>query len=666
MAEVKEFQTETKKLLDLMINSIYTHKEIFLRELISNASDAIDKHHYITLTNQDVKPVDYTIVVEADKDNNTLSISDNGIGMTYDEVVSNLGTIAKSGSKEFIDKLEKNKETDIDIIGQFGVGFYSSFMVADSVEVYTRSPLSDKGYVFKSEGLDSYSIDEADCSNGTKIVLHLRKDTEDNKYSDYLDEYTIKRLIRKYSDYVRYPIKTWVTKVDEAKSDDDDKDKEPESHLELETINSMVPLWKKRKSDVTDEDLNEFYKQKFMDFQDPLDSMFVNVEGNITYNALVFIPKKPPFDMYSEKYQKGLQLYTKGVYILDKCEELIPDYLKFVKGIVDTADLPLNISREMLQEDRSLVKIAKNLEKKIVKEFERLLNGERSKYEEFFKDYGMQIKYGAYDKYGEKKDLLKDLLLFKTTNDDKLVTLKEYVESMPKEQEVIYFASAKDKESVVRMPQMDLLNSKDYNVLILTDDIDEFLIQTLGEYDSHKFKSINQGDLDLIDKDKKEEIEKLGKEKQDILTEIKNSIGTDVSDVVFSKRLTSNAVCLVSKDGISFEMEKVLAHNPNSYGAKAERVLEINPDHAVFKAVEKIYDQNGDISKYAKLLYSQALLIEGMELDNPIEFANTMCDLMVASAANDPITPRAIVEEKPETQDDAEKVEVEDVTEEEK
>ena len=427
MKETKEFKTETKRLLDMMINSIYTHKEIFLRELISNASDAIDKRHYLSLTNTSLA-TDYEIVVEADKDARTITIKDNGVGMTKEELEEHLGTIAKSGSKEFLEKVSKEQTPDVDIIGQFGVGFYSAFMVASKVDVLTKSVNSDEAYLFTSEGLDSYTIEEAKKDDfGTVITLHLREDTEEEKYSDFLEEYQIRDLIKKYSDYVRYPIKTWVTKYD-AKTDDDKDSKEPKTHLELETINSMLPIWKKNKSEVTDEELNNFYKSKFMDWQDPITNIFVNVEGMLTYNALLFIPKKPIYDFYSDRNERGLQLYTKGVFILDKCKELIPEYLRFVKGLVDSADLPLNISREMLQEDRAIKKIASNVEKKILAELSRMLKNDREKYEEFFKDYGINLKYGLYENYGEKKDQLKDLIILESYNEGKKITFAEYKE----------------------------------------------------------------------------------------------------------------------------------------------------------------------------------------------------------------------------------------------
>lgn len=632
MKETMEFKTETKRLLDLMINSIYTHKEIFLRELISNASDAIDKRHYLSLTDEKLGASEYKILVEADKATRTLSIIDNGIGMTKEQLVNNLGTIARSGSKEFMDNLtDAQNKGEIDIIGQFGVGFYSAFMVAKEVEVYTKSIETGEPLKFTSEGLDSYTIESTEKEDyGTKIVLHLRDNTEDVNYDNYLDEYTIKDLVRKYSDYVRYPIQTWVTKYD--KKDENAKDDEEEkTHLELETINSMIPLWKKNKSEVTDEELNNFYKQKFMDYQDPLLSIFVNVEGMLTYNALLFIPKRPPFDLYSEKYEKGLQLYTKGVFILDKCKELIPDYLRFVKGLVDSADLSLNISREMLQEDRSLKKIASNLEKKILSELGKMLKNDREKYEEFFKEYGVNLKYGLYEDYGAKKEQLKDLIILNTLNSEHPMTFSEYVAQMPEGQKEIYYASGKDKNAVSNLPQMDLVKKQGYNVFVLTDDVDEFMIQVLAEYDGKKFKSINQGDLNLLSDDENKAIDSLKEEKKDLLAAIKEALNGKVEDVILSKRLVDGAVCLSCEDGFSFEMERVLAHQNNPY-AKAKKILEINPNHEVFKAIEKAYDSNKDnISKYANILYNEGLLLEGMPIDNPVEFTKDISELLVNS-----------------------------------
>lgn len=632
MAENFKFKTETKRLLDMMINSIYTHKEIFLRELISNASDAIDKRHFISLTNQNVKPHDYEILVEASKKDRTITITDNGIGMTEEEIQNNLGTIAKSGSKEFLEKIEneKNKD-DVDIIGQFGVGFYSAFMVADNVEVYTKSALLDQGYLFKSEGLESYSIEKSDYKeDGSKIVLHLRENTEEENYDEYLDEYRIKDLIKKYSDYVRYPIKTWVTKfTPTGEKDENGNEKENEEQV-LETVNSMVPIWKKNKKDVTDEELNSFYKQKFMDWQDPLFTIFTNVEGNVTYNALVFIPKKAPFDLYNEKYEKGLQLYTKGVFILDKCKELVPDYLRFIKGLVDSSDLSLNISREMLQDDRTIQKIASSLEKKVLSELTNALKNDREKYEEFFKNYGINLKYGIYENYGQKKDKLEDLILFTTINKDKSSTLAEYVEAMPEGQKDIYFASAKDKDAVLKLPQIEILKKKGYDVLVLTDHVDEFMLQVMNSYKEHNFKSISQGDLDLVDEEEAKALDKVKDDNKELFDAIKAAL-PEVKDVIVSKRLTDSPVCLRAGDSLSFEMEKVLNAQQDSNGSiKADRILEINPNHAVFKAVCDAYakDKNS-VAKYAKVLYGEALLMEGMPLDNPTEFTSLVTELLM-------------------------------------
>ena len=626
MKEKIEFKTETKRLLDMMINSIYTHKEIFLRELISNASDAIDKRHYLSLTNTNLASDNYEIIIEADKEEKTLSIIDNGVGMTKEELISHLGTIAKSGSKEFIEKIENENTPDVDIIGQFGVGFYSAFMVASKIEVYTKSVNDNQGYLFTSDGLESYEIEEVELENiGTKIVIYLKDNTEDINYEEYLDEYKIKELVKKYSDYVRYPIKTWVTKYD-----DNDENEEASSTLELETINSMLPIWKKNKSEVTEEELNNFYKSKFMDYQDPITSIHVNVEGMLTYNALLFIPKKPMFD-FNNQQERGLQLYTKGVFILDKCKDLIPEYLRFVKGLVDSADLPLNISREMLQEDKAIKKIATNVEKKILSELGRMLKNDREKYEEFFDAYGVNMKFGLYEDYGQKKDSLKDLIILNSLNEEKRITFAEYKEKMVEGQKEIYYAIGKDKESVLNLPQMDLIKNKGYDVLILADDVDEFMIQMLGEYDEVKFKSINQGDLDLIDEEESKKIDELKETKKDLLESIKTNL-PEVKEVILSKRLVDAPCCLSAGEGLSFEMERVLqAQNPNR-AIKAERILEINPNHEVFKAIEKAYEADSEsVNKYANILYTQALLMEGILPSNPKEFANILSELMINS-----------------------------------
>lgn len=630
MSKEIKFKTETKRLLDLMINSIYTNKDIFLRELISNASDAIDKHHYLTLTDSNVKPNDYEIMVMANKDDRTITISDNGIGFTYDELNNNLGTIAKSGSKEFVEKLEDANKDSVDIIGQFGVGFYSAFIVGKEVEVLTKSPKSDKAYVFRSEGLESYTIDE--CSKetiGTTIIIHLKDDTDDVKYSSYLDEWKIKDLIVKYSDYIRYPIKTYVTEWEETGELDDKGNPKSIEVKKIKTINSMVPLWKKNKNDVTDEEMEQFYKDKFNDYQNPLISMHFNVEGLISYNSLIFVPKRPPMNLYNEDYERGIQLYTKGVFILEKCKELIPDYLRFVRGLVDTSDLSLNISREMLQDDRTLKKISTNLEKKIISELEKTLKDDRPKYEQFFDEYGVSIKYGCYEDFGVNKDKLKSLLLFKTVKEDKYITLDEYVEAMPEGQTDIYYASGKDRETIVNLPYLDQLKKKGYDALVCADGVDEFLFNVLSDYKDHKFKSLNTGDLDLLDEDENKKIDEIKEEKKDLLTALKEALAGEVVDVVLSKRLTDNAVCLSSKNNVSIEMEKILAAQ-DKYAAKAEKVLEINPNHDVFKAVENAYAKDPQsIRKYAMFLFNNALVVEGLPVKDNQEFARTMCELFV-------------------------------------
>ena len=629
MKETKKFKTETKRLLDMMINSIYTHKEIFLRELISNASDAIDKRHYLSLTDTSKGCDEYQILVEADRINRTLTITDNGIGMTKEELVSHLGTIAKSGSKEFLEQIQNDKAPEVDIIGQFGVGFYSAFMVAKKIDVFTKSVEDGTAHRFSSEGLESYSIEPVESEvYGTKIVLYLRDNTEEENYDHFLEEYEIKELVKKYSDYVRYPIKTWVTKYDEKPADAKEDDETP-THLELETINSMIPIWKKNKNEVTEEELNNFYKNKFMDYQDPITTIHVNVEGMLTYNALLFIPKKPIYD-FGDRNERGLQLYTKGVFILDKCKDLIPEYLRFVKGLVDSADLPLNISREMLQEDRAIKKIATNVEKKILSELARMLKNDREKYEEFFNDYGVNLKYGLYEEYGAKKDSLKDLIILSSLNEDKRITFAEYKEKMKEGQKDIYYAVGKDKDAVLNLPQMDLIKNKEYDVLILKDDVDEFMLQVLAEYDGCHFKSINQGDLGLIDEEESKKIDEMKESKKDLLEAMKQAL-PECKDIVFSKRLVEAPCCLSTPDGLSFEMERVLSQQ-NHREMKADRILEINPNHEVFKAMEQAYQKDAtSLPKYAKLLYTQALIMEGILPTDPKEFSNTLCELMMLS-----------------------------------
>ncbi len=632
MAQKYEFKTETKRLLDMMINSIYTHKEIFLRELISNASDAIDKRHYLSLTNQNIKNLDYEIKVEADKEARTLTITDNGIGFTHDELINNLGTIAKSGSKQFVEEMDDASKADVDIIGQFGVGFYSGFMVADLIEVYTKSPLDEKGYKFTSEGLDSYTIDEVETEEGTKIVLHLRPNTEDINYDNYLDEYTIKELVRKYSDYIRYPIKTWVTKYNTLDEKDEDGNPKTEETKELETINSQTPIWKKDKKDVTDEEINGFYKSKFSDWQDPLVTIWSSVEGNVTYKSLLFIPAKAPYDLYNSNYEKGLQLYTKGVFVIDKCKELIPDYLKFVKGLVDTEDLPLNISREMLQEDKALTQIAKSVESKILSELKKLLEKDREKYEKFFEAYGVNLKYGIYENFGAKKDRLQDLILFESVNSDKKITLKEYKEKMVEGQKNIYFASAQNKEQVLKLPQIDSIKAKGFDCLVLTDHVDEFMLQVLREYDKVEFKNINSSDLDLLSDAEKEEIKQTETDNKELLDAIKSSL-PDLKEVKISTRDLSSACMLSSGEGLSFEMEKVLNAQQDTDGkVRAERILEINPKSELFTLIKESYNTDKDsIKDLAELLYDEALINQGLSLADTKRFTTLLENLMTKS-----------------------------------
>ena len=637
MAEIKQFKTESKRLLDLMINSIYTNREIFLRELISNASDAIDKHRFLSLTDDKLeKNLDYHIFISIDKKNRSLSITDNGIGMNYDELVESLGTIAKSGSLDFLENIkDKNDKEAIEIIGQFGVGFYSAFMVSDKVEVRTKSPYSEKAYLFRSSGIETYEIEEIEKpDNGTTVTLYLRKKSKEESYDEYLEEYAIRSLVKKYSDYVRYPIRMNIKKsVPKKDKDGNEIEGKFEDVYEVETLNSMTPIWKKTRKELKEEELNDFYKQKYYDYQDPLTHIYINVEGALNYIALVYIPKTVPYNLYSDKYEKGLQLYTKGVFVMEKCKELVPDYLRFIRGLVDSSDLPLNISREILQKNRNLEKIANNVEKKIISKLESMLKNEREKYLEFYKAFGVNLKYGVYDNFGEKKELLQDLLLYRTIKQDEFLTLKEYLETMPKDQEYIYYASGKTKEQVLALPQMDLIKNKGYDVLILTEDIDEFVIQVMQEYDKKKFKSINQGDLDLLSKDDEKKISELTEDKKSFLEAIKEALKDDVSDVIFSKRLTTSPVCLVSSEGVSFEMEKYIANLPSGDKIKANRILEINPKHQLFEALERLFNDNDEhFQDYAELLYSQALLIEGLPLKDPVSFSNKMTNLLVKAA----------------------------------
>ena len=622
MSKTKQFKTESQKLLHLMTHSIYTQKEIFLRELISNASDAIDKRHYVSLTDDKVSSAEYEIWLEPNKESRTLTIRDNGIGFTEAELIENLGTIAQSGSKQFLEKLEKE---DIDIIGQFGVGFYSAFMVSNKVEVYTRSPYADTGYKWSSKGESSYTIDEIEKEDvGTRIVLYLHEDDKENEedYSTYLETYTLRSLVKKYSDYVRYPINIMV---------DNGDDKKPK--LEKETLNQMIPIWKRQKSDIKDEEMNDFYKRQFGDYEDPLKVIHTKVEGMLTYTAMLFIPKKPAYDFYSEKYEKGLQLYSKGVFIQDKNKDLLPDHFKFVKGLVDSADLSLNISRELLQQNRQVKKIASHLEKKIKNELENMLKNERELYIDFYEAYKNTLKYGVYDQFGIHKDTLKDLIMFKTSQSDDYVTFKEYIERKPEDQKAIYYATGKSKQSILNLPQMDMMKEKGYEVLLFTDEIDEFMIQILNSYDEVPFKSVQQGEADFVDDTKKEDLKVKEKEHKDILKALKKALKDKVKDVKLTARLKDSPVCLVSGEGLSLEMEKILKSMPNQQDIKAEKILEINPDHDLFKAVESVFQKDSNkIDEYASLLYHQAMLIEGLPIEDPTEFSNNLVKLMIESS----------------------------------
>lgn len=644
----KQFRAESKRLLDMMINSIYTHREIFLREIISNASDASDKLYYKGLSEKipGIKREDFEIRITPDKDARTLTISDNGIGMTKEQLYDDLGVIAKSGSGEFKsdigkDSEDKESENDIDIIGQFGVGFYSAFMVAKNVKVISKAYGEDTAYIWESDGADGYTVKETEKeSNGTDVILTLRDDTDDDNYSEYLNEWTIKQLVTKYSDYIRYPITMMCdkTKVKEGTEDRKDENGDPlppeyEHYSELETLNSMVPLWKRRKSDISEEDYNNFYKDKYYDNTDPLKVIHTNVDGVISYSALLYIPGRAPYDYYSKNYEKGLQLYSSGVKIMDKCGDLLPDYFSFVKGLVDSQDLSLNISREMLQHDRQLRAIEQRLEKKINSELLDMQEKERDKYEEFWKNFGLQIKFGVYDNFGMNKDKLQDLLMFYSSSEKKLVTLKEYVARMAPDQEDIFYASGEDTSRIDKLPQAEAVKDRGFEILYLTDAVDEFAIKTMMEYDGKKFKSISDDDIDLGEtEEEKKAAEEKEKSSREMLDFMKESLGEKVTEVKLSQRLKSHPVCLTTKGGISMEMEKVLNAMPDGSNPdiKAQRVLEINAGHPIMSSLEEAFANDRDkLKDYAEILYDEALLIEGMPIDDPVAFSNKVCDLMV-------------------------------------
>ncbi len=622
--ETREFKAESKRLLEMMINSIYTHKEIFLRELISNASDAMDKLYFKSMNeNIGITRSDLAITIEADKDARRLVISDNGIGMTKDELENNLGTIAKSGSLAF--KNENEKTEDVNIIGQFGVGFYSAFMVAKRVTVISKAYGADKAYMWQSEGVDGYTISDADKdANGTQITLEIKDNTDEENYDEFLAPYKIKTLVKKYSDYIRYPIRM---DVEHEKLKEGSKD-EYEKYTETETLNSMIPVWKKSKSELKDEDYNNFYKEKFYDYEDPLLHIHTKTEGTATYSALLYIPAKAPYDYYSKSYEKGLQLYSGGVMIMEKCADLLPDYFSFVKGLVDSEDLSLNISREMLQHDRQLKIIAKSLEKAIKNELKKLCKNDREKYQKFFDAFGTQIKYGIYESFGAVKDELQDLLLFKTSNGG-VTTLEEYVSRMKEDQKYIYFASGSSVSRIESLPQTELVKDKGYEILYFTDHVDEFCVQMMHDYNGKEYKSVSSDDLGLETEAEKEEIKKAEEDNKALFDFMTEKLGGKVKAVKLSQRLKNHPVCITSEGMLSVEMEKVLSAMPDSKGAKAEKVLEINPNHPIFGKLKALFESDKDkAAEYADILYDQALLIEGMPIDDPVGFTTKLCNIM--------------------------------------
>lgn len=623
----KQFKAESKKLMDMMINSIYTHKDIFLRELISNASDALDKRYYNAMNQGEtgLDREDYKIKIEIDKENRLLTISDNGCGMGEKELETNLGTIAKSGSLDFKSGVEKGSE--VEIIGQFGVGFYSAFMVSDKVTVLSKAQGSDEAFRWESEGVDGYTVSPADKEEaGTVITLHIKESTEDEDYDKYLGQYTIQNIVSKYSDYIRYPIMLDMERTELKEGSED----EYETVTEATQLNSMVPLWRKSKSEITDEDYNSFYQSKFYDYEAPLKTIHSKTEGQISYDALLFIPKHAPFDYYSKDFEKGLALYTNGVVIMEKCKELLPDYFSFVKGLVDSADLTLNISRETLQQDHLLKVIAKNIEKKIKSELEKMLRTDREKYEEFYNAFGVQLKYGIYSDYGRNKETLQDLIMFVSSNEKKLASLSEYVDRMPESQNTIYFATGETVDKIDLLPQTDSVKAKGYEILYCTDDVDEFALQMLREYKGKTFTNICAANLDLDTEEEKEALKAENEESKDVLSFLKESIGDAVSEVRFTNKLRNHPVCLTSEGMMSLGMEKVLSAMPGANGGvKATVVLEINKDHPVADKIKTLYETDKEkTAKYAKILYAQSCLIAGKSIENPTEFSELVCELM--------------------------------------
>ncbi len=624
----KQFKSESKKLMDMMINSIYTHKEIFLREIISNASDALDKLYFRSLTDSSVglKADEFVIRISVDKENRTISVSDNGCGMTEAELDSNLGTIAKSGSLAF--KTENEKTENVDIIGQFGVGFYSAFMVSDTVTVETRAYGSDEAFRWNSKGAEGYTIEPCEKYDfGTTVTMHIKEDTDDEKYSEFLDQYRISALIRKYSDYIRHPIKmNFVTKQPV-----DGKEGEYEDVIEDRTLNSMIPIWKKGKSELKDEDYNNFYKEKFYDFEDPMRVIHTKTEGQATYSALMYIPRHAPFDYYTKEFEKGLQLYSKGVLIMEKCGDLLPDHFSFVKGLVDSEDLSLNISREMLQHDGQLKLIAKTLEKKIKSELEKMLSKEREEYEKFFKAFGIQLKFGIYNDYGIHKDTLKDLLIFTSSLNKTYVTLKEYVSRIAEGQDSIYYACGETIEKIEMLPQCDAVKDKGYEILYLTENVDEFCLKMMAEYDGKKFINVCDNSLDLASEDEKKALEGENNANRDMFDAMKEAIGDSVNSVRFTNKLKQHPVCLTSEGGISLEMEKTLNAMPGAGDnkVKAQVVLEINATHAIADKLKALFESDKEtLSKYARLLYGEACLIAGKAVADPVEHSTLICELM--------------------------------------
>lgn len=623
----KQFKAESKRLLEMMINSIYTHREVFLRELISNASDAIDKIYYKALTD-DALSFDkdsYFIKVIPNKETRTLKIIDTGIGMTKEELENNLGTIAKSGSLAF--KKETELKDGYDIIGQFGVGFYAAFMVADVVTVTSKALGSGEAYKWESDGAEGYTIEPAEKDSvGTEIVLKIKENTEDENYDEFLEEYRLKSIIKKYSDFIRYPINMDVT----GRRPKEGSENEFEDYVEEQIINSMVPIWRKNKSELTDADYENFYAEKRYGFDKPIKHIHISVDGTIRYNAILYIPEKTPFDFYSREYEKGLELYSNGVLIMDKCADLLPDHFSFVKGMVDSEDLSLNISREMLQHDRQLKLISKNINKKIKSELQSLLKNEREKYEEFYQSFGRQLKYGVYSEFGANKEVLQDLIMFYSSKEKKLVTLDEYVSRMPEDQKYIYYASGESIERIDKLPQAEFVSEKGYEILYFTEDIDEFAIKMLMTYKEKEFKSISSGDLGIEGEENKSDSESEEKEYQEIFGHMKNILADKVKDVRVSKRLKSHPVCLATEGDISIEMEKILAAMPDNQNVKADKVLEINKNHEVFQSLKEAFENDKEkLDLYTKLLYNQALLIEGLPIQDPVEFTNDICKIMV-------------------------------------